>query len=539
MYKVLISDKLGQAGLDILDAAADVEYVMTPGMSKEAIIAAVPAYDAWIVRSGTRPDADMIAAGTKLKCIGRAGAGVDNIDLDAATKAGVVVMNTPGANAMATAEQTMAMMLAVSRHTAHAHKSLLDGAWERKQYMGSELYVKTLGIIGLGKIGALVAQRALAFGMEIVAYDPYVSEDKAKQLGVTLVNLDDLYAQSDYITLHTAVTADTKNMLNADAFAQMKDGAIIVNVARGALIDEAALLAALESGKVGAAALDVFQTEPPTDNRLIGHPRVTHTPHLGASSLEAQANVGKMVADQVVDCLRGDDVRNAVNLPFDAGPSFAAIQPYMALARKLGQLQWHIATDKITRVEIEVRGTQIATMVRPIAAAILQGIVEERVAANGEGPAVEINYINSPMLADQMGIHTRQTRGLCEAEYPNLIACKVYWGAGEAPDEMHMIAGMVVAGKYPRIVQWNRYLLEATPEGVMLLMRNRDEPGVVGRIGTLLAAEGVNIAEWRMGRTAPGGEALCVLNLDMMPKPETVAKIWAVPAVVKVKVVEL
>ncbi len=531
MYKVLISDKLGQAGLDILDAAADIEYVMTPGMSKDEIIAAVPDYDAWIVRSGTRPDADMIAAATKLKCIGRAGAGVDNVDLDAATKAGVVVMNTPGANAMATAEQTMAMMLAVSRHTAHAHMSLAGGAWDRKKYMGSELYTKTLGIIGLGKIGTLVAQRALGFGMEVVAYDPYVSEDKAKLLGVTLVNLDDIYAQSDYITLHTAVTADTTNMINADAIAQMKDGAIIINVARGKLIDETALLAGLDSGKLAAASLDVFQSEPPEGNPLIGHEKVTHTPHLGASSVEAQSNVGKMVANQVIDCLRGDDVRNAVNLPFDAGPSFAAIQPYMALAYKLGQLQRNIATEDITHIEIEVRGAEIATMVRPIAASILHGMIEDR--------AEDANYINAPMLADKLGIKTKQVRGLCDAEYPNMIACKVYWGEGKAADEMHMIAGVVVAGKYPRIVQWSRYQLEATPEGIMLLMRNWDRPGVVGQIGMLMSENNVNIAEWRMGRTEPGGEALCVLNLDTMPPDSVIDQIWAMPAVVKVKVVQL
>ncbi|MBK8987114.1 MAG: phosphoglycerate dehydrogenase [Chloroflexi bacterium] len=308
-YKILISDKLGQAGLDRLAALSDISYDMIVGMSKEELIATIPDYDALIIRSDTRPDADVIAAGKKLKVIGRAGIGVDNVDVDAATAQGVLVMNTPRSNSVATAEQTMALMLAISRHTVTAHNSVAAGKWERAQFMGMELDSKTLGVIGLGYIGRLVARRALAFGMKIVAYDPYVSGE----LEVQMVSLPDLLAQADIITLHSVVTPETRNIINAEAIAQMKDGVVIVNVARGKLIDEQALADALQSGKVAAAALDVYQQEPPTDSPLIGLPNVIHTPHLGASSKEAQRRVGVEIVEQVVDALRGKELRNVVN----------------------------------------------------------------------------------------------------------------------------------------------------------------------------------------------------------------------------------
>lgn len=314
MFKILISDKLGQAGLDVLNNTDGVSYDLLLNKSKEELIETLPIYDGWIVRSGTRPDADMIAAATNLKVIGRAGIGVDNIDVDAATEHGVIVMNTPGSNSMATAEQTFALMLATSRHTAHAHMKMAQGGWDRGSYMGQELYQKRLGIIGFGRVGRLVAKRAQAFGMLVMAHDPYVLDEDGRALGVEMVSLDALYAQADMITLHTAVTDETTQILDGAAFAKMKDGVIIINVARGKLINEADLVDALETGKVKAAGLDVFESEPPAaDSPLINHPHVTHTPHLGASSVEAQRNVAVMVVEQVLDVLRGNEVRNAVN----------------------------------------------------------------------------------------------------------------------------------------------------------------------------------------------------------------------------------
>lgn len=313
MYKILISDKLGQAGLDRLDQMDDMSYDMIVGMSKEELMAKLPEYDALIIRSDTRPDADVIAAGTKLKVIGRAGIGVDNVDLAAATEHGVKVMNTPHANSTATAEQTMALMLAIARHTVPAHNSVSAGEWNRSQYVGIELAEKTLGVIGFGYIGRLVARRAKAFGMHILAYDPYVPKEHAISMGARLVSLPELLAQSDFITLHSVVTPETTNMINPETISQMKDGMIIVNVARGKLIDEAALAEALQSGKVAAAALDVYWKEPPQDNPLIGLPNVLHTPHLGASSREAQTRVGVEMVEQIADALRGKEWRNVVN----------------------------------------------------------------------------------------------------------------------------------------------------------------------------------------------------------------------------------
>ncbi len=315
MYRILVSDKVGAAGLDMLDKAADAAYDMKTGLSKEELLAIIPEYDGLIIRSDTRPEADVIAAGKKLKVIGRTGIGVDNIDIAAATKQGVVVMNTPGSNSVATAEQTMALMLAVTRYTVPAHNSLAAGEWNRAQFAGTELFGKVLGIVGLGRIGRLVAERAKAFGMTVLAHDPFVKAEEGAKSGVSLVDLDRVFSQADYLTLHTAVTPQTTKMINCPTIKKMKKGVIIINVARGKLIDEAALAEALRDGHVKAAALDVYTSEPPAaDNPLIGLPNVLHTPHLGASTAEAQRNVSTQIVSQVLDCLRGVETRNAVNV---------------------------------------------------------------------------------------------------------------------------------------------------------------------------------------------------------------------------------
>lgn len=314
MFRILISDKLGEAGLTMLDKAADVAYDVKTGLSKEELLAVIPEYEGLIIRSGTQVDAGVLAAGSKLKVVGRAGIGVDNVNVDAATKQGVIVMNTPGSNSVATAEQTMALMLAVTRHTVPAHNSLAACEWNRAQFAGTELYGKVLGIVGFGRIGRLVAERAKAFGMTILAHDPFVKAEEGAKLGVSLVDLDRVFSQADYLTLHTAVTPETTKMINCPTLKKMKKGVIIINVARGKLIDEAALAEALQDGHVKAAALDVFATEPPAaDNPLLGLPNVLHTPHLGASTAEAQSNVSTQIVGQVLDFLRGKETRNAVN----------------------------------------------------------------------------------------------------------------------------------------------------------------------------------------------------------------------------------
>ncbi|MDX1662176.1 MAG: phosphoglycerate dehydrogenase [Candidatus Promineifilaceae bacterium] len=527
MYKILISDKLGEAGLQRLDETTDAAYDVKTDLTREELLEVIPEYEALIVRSGTKVDAELLEAAERLRVIGRAGIGVDNIDIRAATMQGIIVMNTPQANAIATAEQTMALMLALSRHTHLAHASLHAGEWRRSEFVGVQLYRKTLGIIGFGRIGRLVARRGQAFGMEVVAYDPFVSEEVGRELGVLLVDLDDLLAQSDYISLHTASTPETEKMINAKTIAQMKEGVRLINAARGKLIDENALAAALDSGKIAAAALDVYSVEPPLDNPLLGRPNVLHTPHLGASTREAQRDVATQIVDQVLDALRGRDFRNAINMPFPAGPDFAAGRPYMQLAEKMGALQSVLAPAPIRRVEVEARGDAVSELVRPVAAALLKGLLESSLSD-------PVNYINAPVLAEEHGINIAQTTGVSVADYPNLISCRVHWDGGA-----RTLSGVLFGGGEPRIVQVDNYQLDVSPEGIILVMQNRDVPGVIGQVGTILAAYEVNIGEWRMGREAPGSEALSFINLDNKPPEPVLQALRKIPAVTNLQLVTL
>ncbi|MCB8986564.1 MAG: phosphoglycerate dehydrogenase [Ardenticatenaceae bacterium] len=528
MFKILVSDKLGAAGLALLDEAADVQYDLKTTMSKSEFLQIVPGYDALIVRSGTPVDEDVLAAGAQLRVVGRAGVGIDNIDVDAASRRGIIVTNTPTANNIATAEQALGLMIAASRHTVAAHQSVSAGEWERSRFMGSELYGKALGLIGFGRIGRLVAARAQAFGMEVVAYDPFVSEAVGRELGVTLLDLEDLLPQVDYLSLHTAYTPETDQIINAAALAQMKDGVIIVNGARGKLIDETALAAALQSGKVKAAALDVYSVEPPLNNPLIGLPNVLHTPHLGASTYEAQKEVATQIVEQVLDALRGTDFRHAVNMPFTVEQGeYQKIRPYMRLAEKLGKLQVSLADEPIRHVDVEACGEAVEDQVKAIAAALLKGMLS----LSYDGP---LNSINAPVLAEQAGITISQTKGMNGIDYPNLVSCRVKWDGGE-----RMLAGVLFGGTEPRIVQLDQYKVEARPEGVLLIMQNEDVPGVIGQIGTILAAYKVNIGEWRMGRNEPGGQALSFINLDSVPSAAALHALGEITAVTKLKLVTI
>jgi D-3-phosphoglycerate dehydrogenase / 2-oxoglutarate reductase len=527
MFRILVADKLGQIGLDRLAEVEDATYDVKTGLSKEALLATIPDYDALIVRSSTKVDADVLAAGTNLKVVGRAGIGVDNIDIRAATMHGIIVMNTPQANAIATAELALAMMLVASRHVVPAHASLLAGEWRRSDFTGQQLYRKSLGIIGFGRIGRLVAKRAQAFGMVVLAYDPFVAEDVAQELGVILVDLEDLLPQADYVSLHTVISPETFGMINAAAISQMKDGVIIVNAARGKLIDEQALADGLKSGKVKAAALDVYSVEPPAGNPLIGLPNVLHLPHLGASTVEAQRDVATQIVDQLLDALRGTDFRNTVNMPFQAGPDFATTRPYMDLAEKLGVLQAGMAPAPIRRVEIEARGDLVDRLVRPVAAALLKGLLEKYLPD-------PVNYINAPLLAEEHGIVLSQTKGISLVDYSNLISCRVFWEGGQ-----RLLSGVLFGGLRPRIVQFDDYHLDANPVGTVLIMQNQDVPGVIGQVGTVLASFNVNIGEWRMGRHEPGSEALSFINLDGHPPDAVLETLKNIPAVTSVRLITL
>ena len=528
MFRILVSDDIGAHGIEILEAAGDAECDVKTGLSADELITTIGDYDALIVRSATMVTESVLDAASSLKVIGRAGIGVDNIDVTAATQRGVIVMNTPSANSVATAEQTMALMLAATRHTAAAHQNVAEGHWERSKYAGTELSGKTLGIVGFGRIGRLVAVRAQAFDMDVIAFDPYVSEEVAQDTGVTLVNLDDLYSRADYITLHVPSSPTTDNMISATSIEQMRDGVVIINAARGTLIDEADLAAALTTGRVRAAGIDVYRNEPPSaDNPLIGLPNVVHTPHLGASTAEAQRDVSAQISEQVLDALRGTDIRNPVNLPFEAGPDFATAMPYMALAEKLGVLQFHMAASPIRRVEIEVKGDVAERLTRPIAAALLAGLLRNHLAG-------DVNYVNAPLLAEQHGISVSQAKGVAAADYTNLVSCRAHWDDGS-----RIMAGVLFGGSAPRLVQVSNYHLDVDPTGLLLIMLNKDVPGVIGMVGTTLGRFGVNIGEWRLGRRQPGTEALSFINLDAEPPEEALEALRAETAIIKLLLLHL
>jgi len=513
MFNILIPDDLSEAGLEVLRRDPNVHVDVVKKMPRAELLARIAEYHALIVRSDTRVDAEAIARGEKLRVIGRAGIGVDTIDVDAATHRGIIVMNTPQANTTATCEHTMAMMLALARNIPQADASLRRGEWTRGKFMGVQLHGKTLGIIGLGRIGTQVARRAQAFGMEVIAYDPYVSEEAARANKVLLVSLDELLAQSDFVTLHSSLTPGTRGLLDAAAIAKMKAGARVINVARGALVDIQALSDALTSGKLAGAALDVFEDEPPPpDLPLLKLPNVVVTPHLGASTAEAQRDVSIQIAEQVLDALHERDVRNAVNFPPIDPSALSIVRPYLALAEKLGRLQASLMEGRLARVEVEYRGADVVPHVKPLTVALLRGLLEPIL--GGE----KVNYVNAPVIADERGIVVTQALNLTASEYTNLVSCRITTDQDE-----HTAAGTLFDGSQPRIVQLDHFRIDAVPEGLVLVISSRDVPGVIGRVGTILGASCVNIAEYRLGRTRPGDRALSFINLDT-PVPDHALK---------------
>jgi D-3-phosphoglycerate dehydrogenase len=405
MYKVLITDDVSEQGLAYLEAADDVSYDIVKGLTVETLAERIADYDGLIVRSSVKVTKEVLAAAHRLKVVGRAGVGVDNIDVEAASMRGIIVMNTPGANTIATAEHTMAMLLAMVRQVPQAYTRLKQGVWDRKNFMGSQLYRKTIGIIGLGRIGAKVAKRCQAFEMNVITFDPYLSDEMAHELKVKPVTLDELFAQSDFISLHATLTEGTKKLINAETIAKMKDGVRLVNIARGAMIDEAALAKGITSGKIAAAALDVFATEPlAPDSPLLGLDRVIATPHLAASTEEAQNDVGTQIVMQLLDALHGIDFRNAVNMPFADANLLRTMQPYLSLAEKMGSLQTQLAEGEINRVEVQIKGEEIGEHIKPITVSILKGLLSPTLAET-------VNYINAPHLAQRRGIVVSQTSG--------------------------------------------------------------------------------------------------------------------------------
>jgi D-3-phosphoglycerate dehydrogenase len=527
-YKILITDDLSPEGLDLLEGAEDVQFDLVKGLTPATLAERIPGYDGLIVRSSVKVTEEVLSAADRLKVVGRAGVGVDNIDVGAASLRGVIVTNTPGANTIATAEHTMALLLALCRHVPQAYVSLKAGQWERKKFMGLQLYRKTIGIIGMGRIGTRVALRCQAFGMEVLAYDPYLSDEVAHELKVKPVDLAELYAQADFISLHAALTAQTEQLIDAKAIAQMKEGVRIINAARGALIDEAALLEGLRSGKIAGAALDVFATEPlPLDSPLLALDNVIVTPHLAASTVEAQQDVGTQIVQQILDALRGLDFRNAINMPIVDAKLLQQLRPFLALAEKVGSLQTQLAEDAIQRIEVEIKGQVLNGHIKPVTVAILKGIL-------GSVLHETVNYINAPHLARQRGIVVSQTSGLPTPDYPNLISCRVEWGSGS-----RTIAATLFHDNEPRLVQIDDYHFDVRPEGQILVMGNHDRPGFIGRVGTLLGEHDINIAAWRYGRTKPYGLALSFIRVDSDVPDEVINALLDFEPVIWIKKVQL
>jgi len=511
--KVLVTDNLSPEGVELLRKEKDITVDAGPAMSQAALCKAIGRYDGLVVRSGTKVSADVIRAAKKLKVIARAGVGVDNIDVAAATKRGIIVMNTPAGNTISTAEHTFSLLLALSRNVPCADRSLRDGKWDRKKFLGAELHQKVLGIIGLGRIGTEVAKRAHAFGMHVLAYDPLLTEAHAKGLDIEVGSLDDVIEKSDYITLHAPLTRETRHLLGEKEFARMKKGVRIVNCARGGMIDETALVQAIKSGRVAGAALDVYEQEPPKDNPLLGLDEVVVTPHLAASTDEAQKSVAVEAARQMIDALKGGMVRNALNMPQVDSSTLEIIRPYIGLVEKLGLFLGQFVRGAAFKVAATYSGKMPAEDLRPISTAMLKGFLE---------PALRetVNYVNADVLASERNIEFVETRTEEARDYVQLISLRV-----ETDAETHEVGGVLFSESQPRIVLIDGYRVEAVPEGVMLICFNEDKPRIVGKLGMLLGGNNINIANMTLGRKERGGPAVTVLNLDADVSPELLKRV--------------
>lgn len=501
-WRVLVSDKMSEEGLAVLRNSPGLELVVKTGLEPEALQVEIAEADALMVRSATQVTAELIAAAPRLAVIGRAGVGVDNIDIEAATKRGVVVCNSPEGNTIAAAEHTVALMLALARNIPAAATSTAAGEWKRSAFLGVELLNKTLGIVGLGKIGGEVAARALAFGMKVIGNDPFLTPERAERLGVELVELDDLFAQADFISLHIPSTKDTQRLINCETIAKMKPSVRIINCSRGPVIDEAALTQALKDGRIAGAGLDVFDKEPPVGSPLLDAPNVVLTPHLGASTEEAQLKVAVDVAQQIVDVLEGRPARSAVNVIPVSPDAMRAIEAYLPLAEKLGRLQGQLAEGPIRSVELIYAGGIANEDCRLLTRSFLRGLL---------APVIDepVNLVNASIVAQNRGLRVVESNSRQPEDYTSLITARV-----SADGRDRVIAGTLFGRREPRIVRFDDYRVDFSPRGHMLVARHTDQPGMIGWVGSLLGEHAINIAGMHVGRQRPGGLAVMVLELD-------------------------
>jgi D-3-phosphoglycerate dehydrogenase / 2-oxoglutarate reductase len=526
MARILVSDKLSDNGLKILkDKGLDVD--VKTGLSEAALIEIIGNYDALIVRSGTTVTAPIIQAASKLRVIGRAGIGVDNIDIAEASQKGIIVMNTPTGNAVTTAEHAIAMMFAVSRHIPQAMQDLKEGRWERKKYVGSQLCGKTLGIIGVGNIGKIVASRAKGLGMKLIGYDPFLSKEVAEKIGVESLTLDETLARADYVTIHTPKNDKTIGLINKQAFQKMKQGVILINCARGGIVVEEDLVWALNEGIVAGAALDVFEKEPPpVDHPLLKMPQLIYTPHLGASTDEAQENVALEVAELVAAYLTDGEIRNAVNVPSVSAETMRVIGPYLGLGEKLGSLQGQLAEQAPTEIQIEYCGEITQEDLRPITTATVRGLLVPIL------DDVTVNYVNAPLIAKERGIKVIESKVSEHSDFASLINVIVRTEKGE-----RQISGTIFGRAHPRLVRINQFYLEAIPEGVMLYVHNEDKPGVIGKVGSLLGDMSINISRMQLGLKED--KAVALYSIDQTLDAHQLEKVKSLPHIISVKQVEL
>lgn len=526
MPKVLISDSLAEQGVAVLEQAPGIEVVNRPGCSPDELLELIADVDGLAIRSGTKVTADVLEAAKHLRIVGRAGIGVDNVDIPAATEHGVVVVNTPEGNNITTAEHAIALMVSLARHIPQATASMKAGKWEKKKFQGMELYNRTLGVLGAGNIGRFVVSRAKGLGMRVIVHDPYLTQEAAARLEVERVELDEMMSRADVVTVHVPKTKETTGILGADEFAKAKPGLIVINAARGGIVDEKALLAALESGQVGAAGLDVFVEEPPPEGHpLVNHPNVICTPHLGASTEQAQINVAVAVAEQIRDYLLKGEVRNSINVPSVSPEQMAEVAPYLTLGEKLGSFQGQLAQGRVDVVEVEYSGEVAELKVAPITIAVLKGILS---------PVREsVNLVNASHVAQELGIKVIETKVARSTDFASSVTVKVKGVVDR------LVAGAVFHGDQPRIVRIDDFMLEAIPEGCTLLIHNHDRSGVVGHVGTILGQAGINISRMQLALHESRGEACMLVNIDQDPGEAVLSALRETDDMIAVQVLEL
>ena len=523
MPNVLISDKLSPQAAEIFKKNK-IDVDVKPGMSPDELKACIGEYDGLAIRSATKVTADILSAAERLKVVGRAGIGVDNVDIQAATASGVIVMNTPFGNSVTTAEHSVALMMALARRIPQANSSTHDGRWEKSKFMGAELYSKTLGLIGCGNIGSIVASRAQGLQMKVVVYDPFLSPERAKGLNIEKLELDELLERADFISLHTPLTDTTRGILNKDAFARVKQGVHIINCARGGLVDEADLKAAIESGNVAGAALDVFEEEPAKENILFGMEQVICTPHLGASTSEAQENVAVQVAEQISEYLNHGTVTNAINMPSVSAEDALKLKPYLDLAEKLGSFAGQLTESGVSSVTIEYQGKVAGLNTRPLTAVALKGLLL---------PLTEtVNMVNAPVVAKERNIEVKESKQEHGGHYQSLIRVTV-----KTEKRDRDIAGTLF-GDSPRVVELHGTSLEASVAPLMIYINNEDEPGLIGELGKLLGDAGINIANFHLGRNETRNDAVAMVEIDQEASDELIKQISAMDSVKQVRLLK-